>query len=151
MKKIIKTILLHTFLVIPFTVQNCPNTMHNESIIQITSSENLQNLLKNNQGPTVIAFYMDNCPYCKEIMPFFEKAAEKSEFCHITFYSANGPIVNAEKYILNFLKKQLPGYPTLYFLNQGKIQDQIIGAASQDTIIQKLNNLSNQPGLKKQK
>ena len=151
MKKIIKSLQIYIFLTIAFTIQNCPNTMHQESIIQVTSSNDLQNLLINNQGPTAIAFYMDHCNYCSKTMPFFEQAAQDPQFCHITFYTVNGPLVNAEKYILDVFQKKLQGYPTFYFLNQGKIQNQIIGASSKNNMIQKLQNLSDQPGLKKQK
>ncbi len=147
-----KNIIKYSILFLIFAVSTISAHKHdNQSIITIDSQDNLKNLFEHNDGPSAISFHMPGCGYCMHIQPLFEDLANNDEFGHITFYSVNGSALQAPKHAQEILNEQIPGYPTIFFMNQGEIIDKQIGGTknAKDVIIQKLNKLSNQPGQKK--
>jgi thioredoxin-like negative regulator of GroEL len=131
MNKIIQCLILYALIVITPTIMACPHDP--SSIVEITSIEHHQNFLNNHQGPCVVLYHMTNCIYCEKIKPIFQKMP--GMFDHVTFYMVNGPEINAEQDV------RIDGYPTMLFLNHGQIVDTQIGAAPENVIIQKLNDL----------
>lgn len=148
-----KNILKYSILYLIFTTTTImSHNFDKDSIVIIDNEEDLKNLLTHNQGPSAISFHMDRCGWCVKMRPIFESVANNDQFDHITFYSVNGPVLRAHTHAKDILTESIDGYPSMFFMNQGKLVDKQIGGASQDVIIQKLNNLSNaKPSNKKNK
>jgi hypothetical protein len=70
--------------------------------------------------------------------PIFEALASNDLFDHITFYSVNGPLVKAYTHAKELLNEIVTGYPTIFFMNQGKLVDKQVGGATHDVIARKL-------------
>lgn len=119
-----------------------------DSIVEIETEAQLKSLLQNSQGPSAISFHMDRCGWCKHMHPIFQSLANNEQFEHITFYSVNGPLVQAHAHTTNILDEPITGYPTIFFINQGKLVDKQIGGTTQDVMVKKLNTLSNTPTIK---
>ena len=120
-----------------------------ESIVTIKTEDDLKNLLINSQGPSAISFHMDRCGWCIQMQPIFQDLAHNDQFGHITFYTANGPALKASTHVKNALNEEILGYPTILFMNQGKIIDKQIGGADKEVVTKKLHKLSSTPALKK--
>lgn len=143
MKKIIKQLILYFMLAIS-TITQTEQFYDNDHIIVLQNKNDLQNLLKNNLGPSLIYFYMNNCSWCSKINPIIEKISESKQFSHdITFYKVNGPQTQASQLVQEYLEKNIQGYPTIFFMNQGKVFDIQIGGTTQDVLIKKLQALMN--------
>ena len=143
MKKLIQYSILYALIVITQPISTCPhdgNIDDPNTVIAITTPDHHQNFLTNNLGPSAVLYHMNGCHYCKETKPIFTDLAGDDRFDHITFYSANGPEINAENDVANLTDQKIDGYPTIFFFNQGEVVDSQVGAADQNVIIQKLNN-----------
>ena len=99
----------------------------NEFVVTINTEDDLRNLLTSNQGPSAISFHMGRCGWCIQMQPIFQDLAENDQFGHITFYRADGPALKASTHIKDVLNEQITGYPTIFFMNQGKLVDKQIG------------------------
>ena len=139
MKNIIKRTILYLLLVTTASIITCPHD--SSSVIEITTSDQLQDLLSKNQGPCAILLYMQNCSYCEKLKPIFENLACNDQFTPITFYVINGPQTQAPKIIKKTINQTIEGYPTMFFFNQGKLVTTQVGGASQNNLIKKLNQL----------
>lgn len=128
----------HLLIVITLPILACPHT--GSSIIEITTPEHHRKLLQDNMGPCAILYYLQDCTYCKEIYPVFEKLARHKNYDHITFYKINGPQLQAES-DAQIIAGPWQGYPSILFFNHGKLINQQIGSAPQNVIIQKLDSL----------
>jgi len=115
----------------------CPDK--EDSIVTIETQENLENLLQNSLGPSIIMLYMNGCGWCSKMHPIFKIVADQFE--QITFYLANGPMLQASNHIEKYLNHEIQGYPTILFMKDGKVVDKQIGGTTQNVIIQKLKNL----------
>lgn len=136
MKFIIKYIFLHLIMAASI-IFACPHDK--DIVITVQDQHKLESLLKNNIGPSLMYFYMNNCGWCSKIAPILEKLAESNQFCDtVTFYKINGPQTKAADLIREHLDKKIIGYPTLFFMNQGKVIDTQIGGTTEDIIIKKL-------------
>lgn len=149
MKNIIKYSILYIIFAIS-TITACPRDK-DDSVLAIETEEGLINLLSNCQGPTAISFHMDRCGWCIQMQPIFQELAENEEFCHITFYTVNGPTLKASTHVKDILNKKISGYPTILFMNQGKVIETQIGGASKEVITKKLRALSSTPETVKSK
>lgn len=115
----------------------------NVSLVQeIITIEELFDAL-NSEKPTVIKFYSMHCPHCKMFEKPFEESAKK--YKNITFYSADGKKLNAPKVVAEFTEKyikpiKIPGFPTIIYIKDGKIQNYMIGGNPKKHI-ENLNNL----------
>lgn len=146
-----KNIIKYSILYLIFTTSIImSHSLDKDSIVTIDTEEDLKSLLTKNQGPSAISFHMDKCGWCTKMHPIFESLANDDQFEHITFYRVNGPVLRAHTHSKNILTESIDGYPSIFFMNQGKIVDKQVGGGSQDVIIQKLNNLSNAKPLNKQ-
>lgn len=100
------------------------------SLVQdIGNTEELLDAL-NSEKPTVIKLYSLHCPHCKMFEKPFEESAKKHKEIH--FYSADGKKLNAPKIIAEFTEKydkqiKIPGFPTILYIKDGKIQNHMIG------------------------
>ena len=121
------------------------HSLDQDSVIHIENEQDLKNLLESNLGPTAISFHMDYCGWCIKMRPIFEDLASDDQFEHITFYSVNGPISKASTLIEEILNETLIGYPTIFFMNQGKLIDKQVGGAGREVIMKKLNGLLSSP------
>ncbi len=110
-----------------------------ETIVKITTEEELKNLLQNSLGPCAISFHMDRCGWCMKMHPIFESLAQDDQFEHITFYSINGPMLKASVHVKNILGEPVTGYPTIFFMNKGKVVDTQIGGTTHEEMKNKLN------------
>ncbi|MDP3788682.1 MAG: thioredoxin domain-containing protein [Candidatus Chromulinivorax sp.] len=110
-----------------------------ETIVKITTEDELKNLLQNSLGPCAISFHMDRCGWCIKMHPIFESLAQDDQFEHITFYSVNGPILKASVHLKDILDEPVTGYPTIFLMNQGKVVDKQIGGTTQEIMAGKLN------------
>lgn len=139
-----KNILKYSILCLIFATANiAAHVLNEDDIVSIQTEQNLQDLLSNHLGPSAIFLYMDNCSWCKKMHTFFQAAANNNNFNSITFYQGNGPSLKASAAIKTMLKKEIPGYPTIFFMNQGKVIDQQIGFDSNENFSKKLTKLMN--------
>jgi len=142
MKFIIKYTILYLIMTASI-IFACPHDK--DIIITIQDQDKMESLLKNNMGPCLMYFYMNNCGWCSKIAPILEKLAESEQFCNtVTFYKINGPQVKASDLIKEHFNKKIIGYPTLFFMNQGKVIDTQIGGTTEEIIIKKLTTLLKQ-------
>lgn len=81
------------------------------SIIEASTSQDLENIRNNFQGPFVIDFYAEWCAPCKMMMPYFEQLADECSE-KATFIK-----VNAEQGDLSQTFK-IRGVPTFVVLGQ---------------------------------
>jgi thiol-disulfide isomerase/thioredoxin len=121
------------------------HSLDKDSIVHIETEQDLKNILQNNLGPSAISFHMDHCGWCMKMHPIFEDLAHDDQFDHITFYSVNGPTLKAYTHTKELLNEIVTGYPTIFFMNQGKLVDKQVGGAGREIIAKKLNGLSSSP------
>ena len=121
------------------------HSLDKDSIVHIETEQDLKNILQNNLGPSAISFHMDHCGWCMKMHPIFEDLAQDDQFDHITFYSVNGPLLKAYTHTKEILNEIVTDYPTIYFMNQGKLVDKQVGGAGRDILTKKLNGLSSSP------
>ncbi|MBP6870097.1 hypothetical protein KBC04_04395 [Candidatus Babeliales bacterium] len=141
MKNIIKNSLLY-FIFFTSTITLTTQFYDNDHIIELKNKDELQNLLKNNLGPCLIYFYMNNCGWCSKIGPIIEELSQSKQFLHaITFYKVNGPQTQAAELVPEYLQKKIQGYPTIFFMNKGELFDTQVGGANKETMITKLQAL----------
>ena len=105
----------------------------------ITLTEDLYAALSS-QRPTVILGFMDHCPHCKTLMPFFEKLEIK--YPKARFFTVNGPQLSLHKLVaqLSDNKFKIPGFPSVVFVKNRKIVDLQIGG-NKDTLEEKIKKL----------
>lgn len=142
MKRIIKHSILYLIFATSSIIISCPehkDSNNKDAIVVIETEDGLENLLKNNEGPCLISFFMDKCGWCKKMHPIIENLANDDQFYHITFYSVNGPLLKAAEKVKEILNILITGYPTMLFINRGEVVDKQIGGANQEAMIQKLN------------
>lgn len=77
--------------------------------------------------PTVIMAYMDHCPYCKALTPFFDKMSIK--YRNVSFLTVHGPKFLLHKKVADLSNNtfKIPGYPSVLLIKNGKIKDIHIG------------------------
>jgi len=139
MKITIKKIILSLTLV-ALTINSCPD--HNDTLVCVKDQNNLKSLIYESQGPILISLYMDRCGWCNKMEPIIEKLSQEDKFAPITFYTANGPELQAPKLLQAHTSKQeVPGYPFIILMNHGKIIDKQIGGTTEKELEIKLNKL----------
>ncbi len=147
-----KNIIKYTIFYLIFTTSIVvAHSLDQDSIVHIETEQDLKNLLQNHLGPSAISFHMDHCSWCMKMRPIFEDLANDDQFDHITFYSVNGPITKASLHSKEILDEPIVGYPTIFFMNQGKLIDKQVGGAVREVIMKKLNRLLSSPVNKKNK
>jgi len=141
-----KNVIKYTIFYLIFTTSIVvAHSLDQDSIVHIETEQDLKNLLQNHLGPSAISFHKDDCGWCIKMRPIFEGLAKEDQFDHITFYSVNGPITKASLHSKEILHEPIVGYPTIFFINQGKLIDKQVGGAGRDVIAKKLNGLLSSP------
>lgn len=133
--RIVTIIILITIM---HTTLPCPH-IDCQPIVTITSNQQHQDLLHHMQGPVAIYYFMNNCTYCESITILFNQLSIDDQFDDITFYSVNGPEINAQQDLQAIYNLQ--GYPTVLFFNKGNLIDVQLGQTDRTTINKKLIKL----------
>src|SRR3990167_9336212 len=79
------------------------------------------------QNPTVIMGFMQSCSHCSTLKRHFETLPKKHR--EINFFYTNGPTLALHKETAKHSgnKFKIPGYPSIIFIKDGKIQDVQVG------------------------
>ena len=89
----------------------------------------------NSSIPVIVDFWAEWCPPCKIIEPFLEELAVEYEgkalICRV---NVDQNQILAQKYGIRSI-------PTLLFIKDGQIQDQVIGAMPKDQLSARLDKL----------
>lgn len=95
-----------------------------------------------NGSKAVLFLQMNNCPHCKALMQAYQKNMLNSKYQSLDFRTANGPMLQAHELVKNISanKINIPGYPVILYVKNGKILDHQIGGDAK-TLTAKLNNL----------
>ena len=126
--------------------QQCPKQHQVEKIVEsnessaikIESQDALQNLLQNNQKPSVLFFYMNGCGWCTKMNPVYEQILKNPKFAGINFYKAEGNQCGAAMIIKQMFDQSISGYPTLIFIKDGKYIDKQVGFSQPEQFEQKI-------------
>ena len=85
--------------------------------------------------PVMVDFFSPTCGPCQMLAPVIDTLAKKY----------GGKVIIAKydtsRFQIAAARFQIKGVPTLIFFKQGKVVDQVVGAAPQADIEQRLNNL----------
>lgn len=85
--------------------------------------------------PIMVDFYSPSCGPCRMLAPVIDNLANQ--------YAGKAVIAkyDTSRYQMTAARFQVKGVPTLIFFKQGQVVDQVVGAAPQSDIEQRLNNL----------
>ena len=104
------------------------------NLLEVTDDTFDEKVLKSSI-PVVVDFWAEWCPPCKMIAPFLEEIAAEYEgkalICKVNVDDNHNL---AQKYGIRSI-------PTLLYVKQGKIQDQVVGALPKEQLAEHLNNL----------
>lgn len=102
--------------------------------IHVTEKTFEETVLKNSL-PVLVDFWAEWCPPCKIIAPFLEELADE--------YEGRAAIckVNVDENQELAKKYGVMSIPTLLFLKDGEIKDQVIGALPKDQLAAGLDSL----------
>jgi len=138
----------YIFIFCIFTIAIATGCPHDsETVIEIETQEALKNLLTNSQGPIIISLYIQNCKWCHKIMPIVDTLATDPRFNNICFYragardlkSAYGKTpVSTPELIKQATGQNIPGYPFLLFMDQGKYIAKQVGVTTEEELTKKI-------------
>lgn len=85
--------------------------------------------------PVMVDFFSPTCGPCRMLAPTIDTLAKK--------FSGKAIIakLDSSRHQQSAARFQIRGVPTLLFFNQGHLVDQIVGAAPEQTLVQKINQL----------
>ena len=102
--------------------------------IEVTDDTFEEKVLKSSI-PVIVDFWAEWCPPCKMIAPFLREIAEEYDgrvsVCKV---DVDNNQETAKKY-------RIQSIPTLLFVSQGEIRDQVIGAMPKDQITTRIDAL----------
>jgi thioredoxin 1 len=85
--------------------------------------------------PVLVDFYAEWCGPCKMMAPVIDELADELKDKHkIVKLNVDENPETAQKY-------QVMSIPTLIFIKDGELVDQLVGAQSKETLIDKLNGM----------
>lgn len=97
------------------------------------TSEKFNHVILNNETPSVVEIFTNNCPNCKTLDPIFNKTSNENGD-RFKFYK-----LNAQENIDIAKRYKVLAVPALLFFSHGKLVDRKIGVIDQDKIEKKLN------------
>ena len=145
--KIFQKYILISFMLTMSIATGCPHDK--DSIINIETQDGLQNLLTKSQGPIAIFFHMKGCHWCEKTEPVINEIAADPRFNNICFYRADArgltaaqgkPSVATPNLVRQATGQDIPGYPFILFMNQGKYINKQIGGITEEGLINKIEN-----------
>ena len=88
-----------------------------------------------NPLPVIVDFWAVWCPPCKMIAPFLEQIAEE--------YDGRAVVckVDVDKNQSLARKYGIQGIPTIFFIKNGEIKDQVVGALPKEQLASRLDAL----------
>ena len=113
----------------------------------ITTREEIMELMEPGGEPAIIDFWAPWCGPCRSMAPQYEAAAVEMADADVTFYKLNTQAHPELAQAFN-----VRSLPTIMAINDGQIQDVIIGAQSGQAILRfarKLNSKSSGEGFLK--
>ena len=125
----------------------CPHDQ--DSITIIETQDGLQNLLTKCQGPIMISFHMKHCGWCEKMEPIINDLAADPRFNNICFYRADGrglkaahgkPSISTPDLVKQATGQDLPGYPFLLFMDQGKYITKQVGGTTEEKLTKMIEN-----------
>lgn len=97
----------------------------------ITSNKQFNDLVKSGK-PFVIDFYADWCGPCQSLLPTVGKLSKEFEDT-VTIVTAN---VDKQKDLA--AKFKVRSIPALFFMQENKVKDSVLGMASENTLRKKI-------------
>ena len=96
--------------------------------VKATSDANFEKDILGNGKPAIVDFWAVWCAPCRAVAPVLDELAEK--------YKGKFTVakVNVDENQMTPTQYNVRGIPTLLLFKGGKVQEQIVGAASRDTI-----------------
>lgn len=102
--------------------------------IEVTDAT-FQSVVLESNVPVIVDFWAQWCPPCKMIAPFLEQMSVefdgKAKICKVDV-DANQKL--ASTYGIRSI-------PTLLFIKNGEIKEQVVGALPKEQLVKRLNNL----------
>lgn len=116
-----------------------------QDLVKAIATEDAFLSLLDQDSPTVVMCWMDNCPHCNTIKPAFNKLAQEPKYKKISFAQANGPALKIHKHVARETEHsdkplKIPGFPSFVFIKGKRIVDVLIGG-NEDKLKQKLKSL----------
>lgn len=135
------------FTIIEQRVHNIEQRVHKdiqEAIKSISKEDEFLNLI-DQDNPTVVMAWMDNCPHCNTIKPVFNELAHDKKHKGIKFASVNGKALKIHKHVERETKDydkpfKVAGYPSFIFIKNKKIADVLVGG-NEEKLKQKIKQL----------
>jgi len=113
---------------------SCKNSLLDSKPVSVDANK-LGTFIANSEIPVVVDFWAPWCGPCRMIAPVIEELAEefdgKAKICK----------VNTDEEQDIAIKFGIRSIPTLIFLKDGEIVDQVIGAQSKQVLADKLNSI----------
>jgi protein disulfide-isomerase-like protein len=92
-------------------------------------------------GKILVLFYADWCGHCKTLHPVWDKAATEVNVDGIKMGKVNCGDSNDPAHNAITKKYNINGYPTIYLLNNGKIEAEYDGGRESKDFVNYINNL----------
>ncbi|MBT4482133.1 MAG: thioredoxin [Candidatus Latescibacteria bacterium] len=101
----------------------------------VVTDDTFQSTVLENSLPVIVDFWAEWCPPCKMISPILEQIAEE--------YDGKAAVckVNVDENQELARKYEVRSIPTLLFMKDGEIKEQVVGALPKDQLESRLNAL----------
>jgi len=104
------------------------------SVVEL-DDRSFDRIVRESSLPVLVDFYSPSCGPCRMLAPVIDSIA--GNFAGRVLVAK----LDTSRFPLSAGRFQIKGVPTLLLFKQGKVADQIVGAAPQEQIEQRLHNL----------